>query len=564
MRRVIGLLAAAPLCPAIAANSSDAAAAPVAHVRLSLSHAGRVVVAWSAAAPPGSAAPAGGAAAATTPCVRHVPDGGNISLGRMSPAATQLQWRGRLWSAAEVDGLVEDAPYVYQCSRAPHCPDPAAVGGRHRGERPPGPAAEGLAARFGPQMRLRAPPAAAEGPGASAAGAGRGSPAGGRPVRLAILGDLAANGEGAAVVARILAGPLVSAALQLGDLAGNLSDEAYRRGDSFLQMIQPLASAVPYMTLPGDRDDLDAYSRFFRMPSVGSDPWYSFVLGPARFVMLWTEALADLSEKRTQRQMAWLRDVLERFGAGEERWWRPWLIVAGHRPLYCSMQQPTCGPEALRLRRVLEPLLQRHHVDLYLSAHLHAYERTSPVANGSLCPDTTVAGEPAALGDELDNACAPVYIVNGDAGTPPLEYETLPARWTARRHPGAPGHGELTLHNRTHLQYRQVGAAAGAMSDEFWLTKPEGGEEKLSAEEDFLEAISWLAFATAVVTGTCSFVRWAHADGLKRRDEALHHLRVELAVLSGLPSKVLGSAREVEHLVRRGGDSEGVGIGALH
>ncbi|CAJ1354062.1 unnamed protein product [Effrenium voratum] len=172
-------------------------------------------------------------------------------------------------------------------------------------------------------------------------------------------------------------------------------------------------------------------------------------------------------------------------------------------------------PQAALLRSVLEPLFVTYGVDLYLSAHVHAYERTFRVLNGSVCSPEDGA------------ACGPVHIVNGDAGDPPLQYADLPARFTAQRHPGQAGYGELIL-NATKLEYQQTDALTGQTIDQLVLTK----ELPLSpvGEENFLEAVGWLAFATAVATGTCGFVKWVHADGLKRRNEALRHLRAEIAV----------------------------------
>merc|ERR1719296_580414 len=271
-------------------------------------------------------------------------------------------------------------------------------------------------------------------------------------------------------------------------------------------------------------------------------------MGRARVLMLWTAALGPGHEEAAhdagRRQLAWLERELAHAASGEERRKRPWIVVAGHRPMYCSLQKPTCSTEAAKLRSQLEPLFRKHKVDLYLSAHVHAYERTYPVQNRSLCPY-----QPRKLMRMLRRPCATVYITNGDAGVPLLEYDdnSLPALWTAQRHTGAAGFGELTIYNATHLQYRQLDES-GAASDEFWLRHFRPWEDEGEAgEENFLEAVGWLSFAIFILLSTMSFIRWAHSDGLRRRDEALRELRVELSVLSGLPMKV-GSGDEVRGL----------------
>jgi len=197
------------------------------------------------------------------------------------------------------------------------------------------------------------------------------------------------------------------------------------------------------------------------------------------------------------------------------------------------------------LRAVLEPLFLESRVDMYLAAHLHAYERSYPVLDGALCKGQE------RLPRRLHRPCAPIYITNGDAGEPALRYHSPPAKWTARRRPGLAGYGELTLHNVTHLQYRQLEALTGGVRDEFWITKSDDFEDGplRIPEEDFLEAVFWLGFAIFVITLTCGLIRWIHADGLKRRDEALRNLRIELSVLSGTMPAVLGTAQEAESLV---------------
>lgn len=370
-------------------------------------------------------------------------------------------------------------------------------------------------------------------------------------VRFAVVGDLGVGLNGSAVLQRIhseysgrSSNSSVAGVLHLGDLANNLSSQDGARALHFLEMLEP---SVPFMTLPGDRDTWQIYQRLFRTSAAPDQgPWYSFTAGSAKIIMLWTEAIAEADgawksrhQEAAERQRRWLEEELRKANTLEARALRPWVIVAGHRPLYCSVLRPTCSSEAAKLRAVLEPLLVKYSVDLYLASHVHAYERTFHVRNGSVC---------TANGTET---CGPVHILNGDAGDPPLKYADLPARFSAHRHPGQPGYGEITV-NATTLQYRQLDAV-GSVNDQLFMTKT---VIDLGAEEEyFLEAVGWLAFATALATGTCGFVKWVHADGLKRRNEAIRHLRTEIAVLSGLPIKAY---HEAESLVGDSHDAHGL------
>lgn len=71
----------------------------------------------------------------------------------------------------------------------------------------------------------------------------------------------------------------------------------------------------------------------------GNNNRYTFVAGSARFIAINTEVYY-ISEgggpKQVNEQIDWLRDVLEKANSPIERETRPWIILMGHRPLYCS------------------------------------------------------------------------------------------------------------------------------------------------------------------------------------------------------------------------------------
>lgn len=64
-------------------------------------------------------------------------------------------------------------------------------------------------------------------------------------------------------------------------------------------------------------------------------------------------------------QLIWLMEKLEASRAS-------WKVVFGHHPLYSGAYKRE--KEQLRLRLILEPLLKKYGVDLYLSAHNHNIE----------------------------------------------------------------------------------------------------------------------------------------------------------------------------------------------
>ncbi|MDE2510082.1 MAG: metallophosphoesterase, partial [Elusimicrobia bacterium] len=78
------------------------------------------------------------------------------------------------------------------------------------------------------------------------------------------------------------------------------------------------------------------------------------------------------AERLGREQLAWLDKAL-----GESR--ADHIVVYGHHPLYVSTDEEQKVEEAARLRALLEPILMKHGVKLYLAGHRHHYERSVPV-----------------------------------------------------------------------------------------------------------------------------------------------------------------------------------------
>jgi hypothetical protein len=61
-----------------------------------------------------------------------------------------------------------------------------------------------------------------------------------------------------------------------------------------------------------------------------------------------------------------------------------WLVVTSHRPMYSSMKWSAADFVMNdKIRESLEPLFVKYKVDVFLCGHMHDYERTCPVSNGS-------------------------------------------------------------------------------------------------------------------------------------------------------------------------------------
>jgi len=190
-----------------------------------------------------------------------------------------------------------------------------------------------------------------------------------------------------------------SMVLHVGDIAYAVGYSA--QWDEFLDQIRPVSERVPWMTLPGNHerdwtngaslnltDSLGEcgvpYEHRFRMPTTGVDkPWYSFETGPVHFLTMSTEHSFDAKSE----QFKFIAKDL----ASVDRQKTPWLVLAGHRPMYIDSTnyEPDGGDQTIAkaLRDALEPLIVKHKVDVCFWGHHHSYQRTCPVNNEKCVAD---------------------------------------------------------------------------------------------------------------------------------------------------------------------------------
>ena len=146
-----------------------------------------------------------------------------------------------------------------------------------------------------------------------------------------------------------------------------------------------------------------AYSTRFYMPNDASTHgfYYSLNVGPLHLLMTDTETAFDTADI-DDGQRAWIKADLAAVDNGAT----PFIIAAGHRPLYCTDKAASiqCGGFAAWLRGKVEDVYISAGVDVVVGAHEHGYERTYRLAHGNVT-STSYAGPGA-----------PAYVVNGAAG----------------------------------------------------------------------------------------------------------------------------------------------------
>lgn len=212
------------------------------------------------------------------------------------------------------------------------------------------------------------------------------------------------------------------------------------------------------------------------MPGGSQSLMYSFNMGPLHIISISTEVyyFMNYGLKPLVFQYEWLENDLIEANLPENREKQPWIIVMGHRPMYCSNSNEDDCTHHETLTRVglpflhlfgLEELLYNYGVDLEIWAHEHSYERLWPiydyqVYNGSYA-------------EPYVNPGAPVQIVTGSAGCKEgrEDFNITTPYWSAFQSRDY-GYTRLKAFNGTHLYLEQVSDdKSGAVIDSFWIIK---------------------------------------------------------------------------------------------
>jgi acid phosphatase type 7 len=239
-------------------------------------------------------------------------------------------------------------------------------------------------------------------------------------VRFIAFGDSGVGSTAQMGLAARMAADTFDLALHTGDIAyGSTStsgDASYKTYQSwFFDIYRDWLPNRAFFPTMGNHDARasngygTAYLNLFALPDGGgagafpdhAERYYSFDYGPVHFVALDTE-LAFTEGPRRQAQLDWLESDLSSTV-------QPWKVVFFHRPPYNS---GLGHGSDLVVRQVFGPMLERHGVQLALTAHEHNYERSVPWREST---------------DRAKQAVT--YFVTGGGGT--ALYSTGKAAWTA-------------------------------------------------------------------------------------------------------------------------------------
>jgi len=290
------------------------------------------------------------------------------------------------------------------------------------------------------------------------------------PATFGVLGDLGQTDHSQSTLNHINNNIDIQIILHAGDLS--YADCNQQLWDSFGQLIEPVASRIPWMVGPGNHEleltnDQQFYLAFeerYKMPQIKpakfgpitippkyhdddlklpyccssifqsiydyGNSFYSFETASVHIIYLNSYTTSDFESE----QYKWLENDLKSIN----RVLTPWLIVIMHCPWYSSNKDHYEEKQTVLMRESMESLFFYYRVNIVFTGHVHAYERTHPVFNNSI------------------NDYGPVYIVIGDGGNlegHAKEYYDQP-NWSAYRNGTDYGFGTITLLNPNKLQWK--------------------------------------------------------------------------------------------------------------
>ena len=185
-----------------------------------------------------------------------------------------------------------------------------------------------------------------------------------RSVKLAVIGDAGQPGSGQTAVAQQMAAwrgrfPFEFVIMTGDNLYGRERPRDYQ--EKFEIPYKPLLDAgVKFYASLGNHDD-DGQTQY-KLFNMDGKKYYSFKpKDGVRFFALDSNYV-------DARQLEWLEKELATSGSD-------WKIAFFHHPLYSSGE--THGSADLQ-RKLLEPVFQKHSVDVVITGHEHFYERIKP------------------------------------------------------------------------------------------------------------------------------------------------------------------------------------------
>jgi len=177
--------------------------------------------------------------------------------------------------------------------------------------------------------------------------------------------------------------------LHIGDIAYNLWD----RGDAFMNAISGWARHSPYMVAVGNHEHKDNFTQYVRRfaahnytsrRSLSTNPsFYSWNAGLIHYIAINTESYKFPDETANspfpfthEEQLEWLEADLREAQANREK--QPWIVMYGHKGWYMNVWDKNEKHITTNFTG-FDALADQYGVDLYLTGHVHLYQRFLPL-----------------------------------------------------------------------------------------------------------------------------------------------------------------------------------------
>ena len=185
--------------------------------------------------------------------------------------------------------------------------------------------------------------------------------------------------------------------LHAGDFAYDFESDSSKTGNKFMHKLHARTKHLPYMPVPGNHEvhsskvNGSEYIQRFRgvyehagiRSKSNSNFFYSYDRGLIHYVMIdteiwrWGEEIHhSLLPHTIQQQLDWLEEDLK----AVDRSKTPWIVAMGHKAWYMSRWEQLGELEKPQTNwPVLDPIFCKYGVELYLSGHVHLYQRFYPL-----------------------------------------------------------------------------------------------------------------------------------------------------------------------------------------
>eukprot|EP01121_Diplochlamys_sp_Union-15-3_P007165 TRINITY_DN17_c0_g1_i1.p1 TRINITY_DN17_c0_g1~~TRINITY_DN17_c0_g1_i1.p1 ORF type:complete len:412 (+),score=65.24 TRINITY_DN17_c0_g1_i1:155-1390(+) len=257
------------------------------------------------------------------------------------------------------------------------------------------------------------------------------------------------------------------AVIHLGDFAYDLDSKDGATGDEFFANIEAIASTKPYMPSPGNHERYNNFTQYIKrfsnveygagtLSGSGTNLWYSFDQGLVHWIAIDTEVYAYyVNQNQIDQQLAWLEQDLKK--ANKNRTEVPWIIMFGHKCWWMTDTNFTA----------FEELAHLYGVDVYLSGHVHNYERFYPYYNGNIDRQSDI--------NTFVNPKYMVTIVVGSPGNKELIASNLGPSDSLAYYALKYGYSHLKVHNSTYIHFTWEETGSGTGSDSLWIIQNNHG-----------------------------------------------------------------------------------------